>query len=386
MLQLPRLFVASSGSKQPAPVEPSWVIDRLVVAGPDFGADGREVVVGLDALGGLALHAESEDLLPSLRAHLAHAEVTGQRRRIACASSDATGLWLFAVELVEQLPDAPGINDAVYLYGTLYPASDAAAEGVRGQLTSTRADLLRGFVDGFDHAFRFPPDEAERAPRAFHLLLPGDRPDALAQGNGIVLAYPIVDTALLGEHAGNDLALMGVVHDLLAAMRTEIGKLPAIPVPDRSAALDALRAEGWDIDERTNVAKKAPDGGFFGRLFAEREEIPLPTQATLEAYAALARETLAHVAGWPTATSRALFARVGAAGSTRRTIAQRPPPAAPPVPSAPSIAARAPRKDWMRDFLDAHEAPRLTPVRPEPARPEPTRPDPARPDWMSDFD
>ncbi len=418
--ELPRLFVASSADTaevSQAPVAASWVIDRLVIAGPDFGADGREVIVGLDALGGLALRsAEGQGdpdgdgaLLSSMRAHLAHAEITSQRRRVACASADGSGLWLMAIELFEQLPDAPGVNDAVYLYGTLYPAWDAAVPGIRGQLTTTRADVLRGFVDGFDWAFRYPPDESERVPRACHLLLPGDRPERLGEGRGLVLAYPLVDPALLGDHAGSDLALTSVLHDLLAALRTDLGVAhpSPLPVPDRAAALEALRADGWEIHEHDDVARRKPDSGFFGRLFADREEVALPAQATLERYAALARDALAKIPGWPSPTSRALFSRVGNAGPIRATLAARaaprapaptprphprPRPRPPPHPHArPHARARSP--EWMRDFLDQHAAhsPQLTPLRRPPSpspSPSPSSPPSStpRPDWMRDFD
>jgi len=331
-----------------------------------------------------------------MRAHLAHAELTGSCRRIACAASDGSGLWLLAIELVEQLPDAPGVNDAIYLYGTLFPAWDAAAPGVRGQLTTTRADVLRGFVDGFDHAFRYPPDASERVPRACHLLLPGDRPDQLAQGRGMVLAYPLVDTALIGDHAGSDLALTSLLHDLLAALRNDLGdtRRPPLPVPDRAAALDALRADGWEIDERADVARKKQDSGFFGRLFADRDEVPLPAQATLDRYAALARAALGHIPAWLSPASRALFARVGTAGPLLTTIAARAaPPALLPAPVIQRTPAPAAKRspDWMRDFIDQHaaHAPQLTPLRSPPTRaaPTPSTATPAqRPDWMRDFD
>src|SRR5688572_10764291 len=126
-MERPRFFIASDHTDNKddgldpagAPSEPAFVLDAFmhVTAGSASHA-ASEVITGLDALGALGLWSldTRDERLSSLRSHLTHAEVaTPQRRRIETARD---GLWLFALELIEQLPDAPGAIDPVYLYGT----------------------------------------------------------------------------------------------------------------------------------------------------------------------------------------------------------------------------------------------------------------------------
>lgn len=416
-MEWPRLFVPSSADDSDeltgAPSEPSWVLDAFVHV--TLGADAIEVLTGLDAMGALALHPldERHERLSSIRAHLAHAEVASPARRRVESARD--GLWLFALELVEQLPDAPGPNDPIYLYGTMWPAADPTMPGVRGQLACTRGDLLRGLVDGARWAFRFPPDEGERVPRAFHMLLPGDRADALATGRGLVLAYPAMDPGLIGSHAGNDLLVVDLTRDVLAALYADPDREPPagddepLPVTDRAAALSALEADGWEIDEADGVARrKDPEGGFLKRLVGGKTTTPLPREGGIDDFIAIAERELTRLPGWPTAASQALFARVGPwtggfgrtrlpavqAATSPRVPAPPEPPREParPAPRPPDRATpRARRDDWMQDFVSAHaeRRPQLTRVAPPPPRAAPTTtapPKSARPDWMKDFD
>jgi len=394
-MELPRFFLPSAhdvdGPEAP-PGEPVHVLDRLVHV-----SDGVAVerLVGLDAVGALVV-TDGDDrqaLLGSLRAHLAHAEVQSARlRRVEAARG---GLWLMTIELLEQLPDAPGPNDPVYLYGTLWPADDARALGQRGQLTTTRGDVLRGLVEGAAWAFTYPPDEHERVPRAFHLALPGDRADELAAGRGLVLAYPAADVALLGAHAANELQVLHLYHDVLAALRVDVdhprdddaGGDP-LPVPDLTDVVKDLVDDGWTVAaDRRSATRAAPRAGFLSRLFGGRETMALPAPATVEDYTRRARRELERLAAWPSPASRALFARFGPWDGTKAPLATRSPRATPtspdPSPSAPvarppsgsGAAPRAARDEWMRDFVGEHapHRPRLTPVR-------------GRPDWMKDFD
>jgi len=402
-MERPRFFIASEHSDDPpAPSEPAFVLDSFVHV-----ASGKavEVLTGLDALGSLGLWPldARDERLSSLQAHLTHAEVaTPARRKIESATD---GLWLFALELVEQLPDAPGANDPVYLYGTLWPADDPSAPGQSGQLTSTRGDVLRGLVEALRWAFLYPPDPNERTPRAFHLMLPGDRADAIAAGRGLVLVYPAMDPGLLLEHAGNELQILQIFHDLLAALYKDADRVrprhpddnpEPLPVPDRQAFLDDLEGHGWELDAASGSAtQRGDDGGFFKSLFGSKTRIKLPAQATIEDYTRRARAELARLASWPSPASEALFARVAPwTGTIASPRAPMPTPTAPKAPAPPASASptagprRAAQGDWMKDFVAAHtpERPQLTPVRPAaPARTDAPRRS-GRPDWMKDFD
>ncbi|MCC6623936.1 MAG: hypothetical protein IT385_21950 [Deltaproteobacteria bacterium] len=409
-MELPRFFLPSAhdvdGPEAP-PGEPVHVIDRLVHV-----RDGAPVerLVGLDSLGALVAHDvdHREALLGSIRAHLAHAEVQSARvRRVETAPG---GLWLMAIELLEQLPDAPGPNDPVYLYGTLWPADDPLVAGRRGQLTTTRGDVLRGLVEGLAWAFRYPPDEGERVPRAFHLALPGDRAEVVRGGRGIVLADPATEPALLGAHASNEIQALHLYHDVLAALRGDAdhdGDAGGpLPVPDLTGFVKDLVDQGWTIaDDQRSATREAPAAGFFKRLFGGRESVELPAPANVEDYARRARAELARLDAWPTPSSEALFTRVGpwsgALGGSSRTIpaarASSPLPAATSAEPAPrpaprpigAAAPRASRDEWMRDFVIEHAPrhPRLTPVRPPPPPAPLSRPaERGRPDWMKDFD
>jgi len=412
-MELPRFFLPSAhdveGELAP-PTEPTFVLDLFVHT--RAGEAPREVMTGLDALGALSLHEADrrDERLGSIRQHLAHAEVGGAGLRRVEAG--AGGLWLFAVELLEQLPDAPGANDTLYLYGTLWPADAPASPGVRGQLTTTRADVLRGLVEAERWAFRYPPDEAERVPSAYHLMLPGDRAEVVRAGQGLVLAYPAMDPELLGSHAGNELQVLGFFHDVLAALRRDEehdgASEDVLPVPDVTGFVNDLVAQGWVLSEDGRSATRERDGaGFFQRLFTAKETIELPAPATIADYARRARAELARLPGWPSAASEALFSRVapwtGALARTSPSVPTRAvtTPRAPEATAAATPAPRPPcattgglarpsRDEWMQDFLGQHagRAPELSRVKPtRPVRPEPIPTQrPARPDWMKDFD
>ncbi len=390
-MEFPRFFLPSESEATTAS-EASYVLDSFHLGGVG------EVMVGLDAAGALLLEPLDNpgERLPSIRAHLAHAEVaTASKRGLDAAPG---GLWLMALDLVEQLPDAPGVNDPIYLYGTLYMAS-GDGRGTRGQLTATRGDLLRGVLEGLPWAFRYPPDAHDRIPRAFHALLPADRAEAIEGGHGLVLAYPAMDPALFGDHAGNELAVLAMLHDTLAALladpeRDGSARSP-LPVPDRAVFVSDLEARGWTIEEDEDGAawatREPVEGGLLKRLFGGKERLAIPPQATVELYAERVRAELGGLTGWPSRASRALFARVQSpymGDTSRRGVpviamprppAHEPPPPPPPRPP-PADLIRARRDEWMQDFVGQHRQhqPRLTPLGAEPRA--------KRPDWMKDFE
>jgi hypothetical protein len=380
-------------------------VDLLVLASP--AGDAREWVIGTDALGSLlAVPASERAQLPaSVQAQLAHHEVASGRRPRQLA---ARGLFLFAVELAEHPASDEGLNDPVYLYGTLSgPWGEAGAQRVPGQLALTRGDLLEGFVQGAPHAFRYaaPPERGE-PPRAFHALLPGDRPELLAEGEGLVLAYPVVPAELQEGHAANGAQVASLLHDVLLQLQEDVRKgggggplaalaSLALPVPSRALAIAELELDGWSVqgDVATRRSGRRGLAGKVADWLGER--MAVPREAPPSEFLSLAGQALSALPGWPGEAQRALRARVhrGGAGAPATGPAPRaaPAPMRPVPPRAPAAPAR--KEDWMRDFLAVHAPaggppPRLTRMRQAPARPAPPAPrgpGAPRPEWLADF-
>lgn len=272
------------------------------------------------------------------------------------------------------LPDAPGLNDALYVYGLMY--APQAKSPVEGQLTVTRGDLLGALVDGVLHAFAYPPDA--HGSRAVHALLPGDRADMLALGRSIILALPLAPTWLPECPLSNDLVAAQLLYDVLAALRRELGVKDPLPVPSRATIEAELVAQGWKIEG--DEAVRAKSTGLLGALRGS-EKKRLPRQGTLDELVAEARAALTNLPGVPTAEALALRARVGGRQRIKTPIA--PTPVQLPPPAQPRPRVESDRGEWMRDFVDAHRAP---------SRPPPRVSTPARaiskeatPAWMEDF-
>src|SRR5689334_4305837 len=99
----------------------------------------RELIVGTDANGGIVVTAERERLGQRARGELAFHEAASGR----VLGLDTDTLYVFDLQAIEVLPDAPGPNGALYVYGLMYgpyPAhADMPVVAVEGQLTVTRA-------------------------------------------------------------------------------------------------------------------------------------------------------------------------------------------------------------------------------------------------------
>ncbi|MBN1206629.1 MAG: hypothetical protein JXB05_17230 [Myxococcaceae bacterium] len=440
----PRYFVPHA-STPAEPVRPDAaavvnVVDTFRLEGGYLGE--QEWIVGLDAVGQLqAVPATERGLLPaSAQAQLAHHEVTSGRcpRRIAAAE-----LFFFAVELVEHPADAEGVNDPVYLYGTLMgPWPGAVLERFPGQLTVTRGAVLAGLAHGASDVFFYAQDpESKTAPRSYHALLPGDRPELLAEGRGLVLAYPAVPPDMQTRNAANDPLVGQILYDVLSQLQEdarehggpELLSTMELPVPSRVMAIADLETRGYEVNGDVAILRKQR-GGLVGKLagLLSAEKIKVPPEASPPEFLELARRALGALPGWPNEAERVLRAlcRPGSGtsplgGLTPRISipnsagARQPiPPRPPPPPARPS--------DWMNDFLDAHAhtqgpKPKLTRSRPAipaikprapaassassapewlsdfgpspppaaPARREPAAAEPApkkKPDWMSDFE
>jgi hypothetical protein len=362
----------------------------------------QEWLVGIDAVGTVhVVPASQRDMLPAAtRAQLTHHEVASGRtpRRIAAAE-----LYFFAVDLVEHPSDAEGFNDPVYLYGHLSgPWPGDTPLRVPGQLTVTRGDMLAGLVHGAQDAFHYlPTQESPSATRGYHALLPGDRPEVLAQGRGLVLAWPAVPPELQVGNASNGPMVARMLHDVLTQLQEDAhangGPAPLaameLPVPSRAMAIAELELKGYEVKgDVATLRRNHP--GLLTRMaeWLRAEKVKVPREATASEFIEVARRALDALPGWPTETERVLRALVRPGGgaplppaSPRLApaavpAAQRPlPPRAPPKPPRPD--------DWMKDFLDAHAAahpgaakPKLTRAKPAPS---PAKPGPSS--WMADF-
>jgi hypothetical protein len=410
-------FVASAGSRRdPIADDPATVEDVRCLVRLRGRHGERELVIATELGGGIRVFGDRDRLPHRARAQLAFHEVASGR----VLELDADELHVLDLQTLEMLPDAPGPNDALYLYGAMrgpYPAAlGAPAAAVDGQLTVTRADLLGGLIDGVGQAFAYAPDA--HGARCVHALLPGARASEIDRGHGIVLALPLVPGWLLDGAVPNDLVAAQILHDVLGALRVDLGTqadAAPLPVPSRAALERRLVAAGWRIEG--DEAVRAKGRGILGSLLKGEDRWTLPRQGTLDELVAEARAVLARVPDVPTAEAAALRRRsarpasapgpvaaapmVAAAGIPRvvaavpavvatgipRVVPAPAPPgasASAPGPSAPRPRVATERTEWMKDFVEAHRSP---------ARPPPRLATPARaispaaiPPWMADFD
>jgi hypothetical protein len=408
----PRYFVphAATPAEPVAPDATSVVnvVDTFCLEKGYLGYLGeQEWIIGLDAVGQmLAVPASERGQLPaSAQAQLAHHEVASGRtpRRIT-----ATELFFFSVELVEHPADEEGANDPVYLYGALMgPWPGEGLARVPGQLTVSRGAVLAGLAHGANDAFLYAQDpESKTAPRGYHMLLPAERPELLAQGRGLVLAYPAVPVDMQGHNAANDRLVADILHDVLEQLQQDAREHagPALlqqlelPVPSRIQAIAELESRGYEVSGDVATLHK-PRGGLVGKLagLLGGEKVKVPPEAAAPEFLELARRALGALPGWPNDAERALRAltRPGGGmlvgpGSAIPPVTARPvsvprniPPRPPPLPPRPS--------DWMNDFLDKHtpahgSKPKLTRSRSSiPALPPKPQGPAQPPGWLSDF-
>jgi hypothetical protein len=366
----------------------------------------QEWIAGLDVVGQLiAVPGSDRGQLPaSVQAQLAHHEVTSGRapRRIA-----ATEFFFFSVELVEHPADAEGVNDPVYLYGTLIgPWPGDALTRVPGQLTVSRGAVLSGLVHGAADAFVYAQDaESKTAQRSYHALLPGDRPEIIAEGRGLVLAYPAVPAEMQAGNAANDRLVADILHDVLDQLQEsacehggpELLRQMEFPVPSRIQAIAELETRGYEVNGDVATLRR-PRGGLVGKLagLIGGEKVKVPREATAPEFIELARQALGALPGWPNDAERTLrpLIRPGNSAPTRTGIAaspaSRPPMTQRPIPPRPPPAPARP-DDWMKDFLDAHAhakgaKPKISRSRPSIPAIKPTPPAASgSPEWLADF-
>ncbi|WP_201756643.1 hypothetical protein [Corallococcus silvisoli] len=411
----PRYFVPHAASPVEAvPCDAAEVVHAVDAFRLDPAYLGEsEWFVCTDVVGQLQVIPGSERarLPASVQAQLALHEVASGRlpRRLA-----ATELYFFSIELVEHPADAEGFNDPVYLYGTLSgPWPGPNAQRMKGQLTVTRGDVLAGFAHATPDAFQYVKDaESRDAPRAYHALLPGDRADQLAQGKGLVLAWPAVAAELQAHNVANGAQVASVLHAVLAQLQADAraNQGPAalasleLPVPSRAMAIADLELKGYEV--KGDIATPRPTkGGLVGKLagWIQDTSVRVPREAPPPEFLELARRVLPMLPGWPTETERTLRTHVlaGTQSPSRPSSNTLPPgttaPRAPtPPPSLPPRLQTRPvgSSEWMVDFLDAHDKPggaqpHITRLQPKPEpRPAPKpkpKPQVAKASWKMDF-
>ena len=396
---LPKYFLSRAGEPNPArqPQSPSHVVDCFRIS--NSYTVGQEWIVTTDSLGNLqALPDGNRAHLPAeVQTELAWFEMSGHGKR----QIEAAEVYLFYLQVMEQLPEAPGLYDLIYLYGTLfgpYPSASPIA-GVEGQLTITRADLLEGMLLGAEFPFRFAGD-GEGAPRCFHLPLCADGADEIRQGRSVVMAYPLLPPELILTDVTNELFACRLIYDTLYALKEDAAEERishplnqiTLPVPSRAILEQQLQAEGYEIKDDKAVRKANRDdaeSGLLATVFRKllSESLKLPPEGCPEDFVELARLTLKALPGWPTARAFALRNLIKPVphAPSHRTI--NPPPVSPqPVFSRP----RLPRKtepvtndppNWVQDFIVTHQ-------RSNAAKPHLTSNFPSdtnSPDWMKDF-
>lgn len=404
----PRYFVPHA-STPAEPVRPD--ASALVNVVDTFRLEVRylgeqEWIIGLDAVGQLmAVPGSARSELPaSAQAQLAHHEVASGRspRRIA-----AHELFFFTVELVEHPEEAEGANDPVYLYGNLIgPWPGEEMKRVPGQLMVSRGSVLAGLVHGAAEAFVYAPDaESKTLQRSYHGLFPGDRPEVIAEGRGLVLAYPAVPEELQTRNAVNDRLVADILFEVLTQLQEdarehsgpELLRQMELPVPSRIQAIAELETRGYEVNGDVAILRK-PRGGLVGKLagMLNAEKVKVPQQATAAEFVELARRALAVLPGWPNDVERTLrpLIRAGNSAPVRAGGIPNIPAASTPVAqkSIPPRPAPPPARpnDWMKDFLNAHTPPggtkkaKISRSRPNiPALPPKKSNQP--PEWLSDF-
>lgn len=424
---LPRYFVSRQNDDSFADcvstLDPCHAIDSFFIGGRHMVE--REWVVTIDSAGYLkATDGEKLGSLPAeVQQDLAFNEVIGSA---ASRTLDSSAVYLFYLEALEQPPETPGINDPVYLYGTLYgpfPApSGESARGIPGQLTINRIDLLAGLVDSAKFAFNYQAISGSQTQRCFNLLLPGDREEEIAQGKGLVMAYPLMPAEVVMGEPWNEIVVCGLVFDVLSALKDDLEKEKVnhplrnttLPVPNRTWVIQQLETNGWAV--KGNVATRLPGANIgmnkmlsmaLGTLI--KDKMTIPPQGSIDDYIALAEMTIRNLPGFPPSRLKALRNRVRAVSPEARAQGSR-------AKTAPAQAARTPKgqtfpaqignsppaktADWMQDFIAGHRPAgsgetRLTTMSglannragatPVSAKRAETKLN-AKPDWMSDFD
>lgn len=388
---LPRYFVGHADSlnteENTTESDPLHVIDSFFIGASHL--EEREWIVTVDHLGNLrALPRDNRNLYPeALQNELAFNEISRSSRDSRLI--EASEVFLFNLQLVEQVSSAPGWNDPVYLYGTLYKMAPSypgkPSAGIKGQLTVTRGDILDGLVTGSEYAFRYNGfgGGAGSFSRCFQMMLPGDTEAEIRGGAGVVLAYPLFPPELLVTDVANEIIVSQLVYDLLTSLKEDLKReqinhpllAALLPVPNRFELEQNLKSEGYKIDGDTAFKKRDSAEGFkgflasvFGALMSDN--LTLPPEGKTEEFLALARETMRHLQNdFPTPRIIALRNCLKAAARLDGRQYTTPPHVPYPInipqnstpPRVPPVRVKIQKRAssdqppaWMQDFISAH--------------------------------
>ncbi len=422
---LPRYFVARADAPEPvlgqAPPAIMQIIDSFLTGGRHRAE--TEHIVGVDALGNLQICSMSEarQFDELLQNQMTFNEISADgRRRMLCVSR----FYLFALQLLEQPGDSPGINDPVYLYGKLFGVYPDAPNSlaVEGQLTVTRADILSGIVEGEKYGFTYAAGSnySSMPTRCFHLMVPGDSESELNRGAGIVVVYPLPTAELAAADSANESVTKQMLFDILQSLKKDIktNNLKSglskvdLPVPSRHCLESDLQARGYVIKGNTAIRKVPGVGPFdgvleslFGKLV--RDKLDLPPEGSLSEFMELARLALKETLGWPperTKTTARLCRLASMEEIERASKCNVPTPVrqsktprgsakgddsaqrcVPTVQSQGNAPANRGVPNWMKDFMSAHKSNSAATTTSTTSQNGKRRP-PEKVDWMKDFD
>lgn len=232
-----------------------------------------ELIVGLDL--GRVIRVipghRRDELSPRAKAQLAF---FGERPKPVIATEQ---LYLLDVQAVERTEDEPGADDSLFLYGMLrgpYPSAlDEGVVAVDGQLRTSRGAVLHGLALGTHGAFA--TEGGACGSRVVHAIVPGGP----VETPSVVLAFPLVP---MGDDATNELVAAQLFHDVIGALRTDLGDDLAndpVPVPSRARHERELERAGWVIQGEYAVQKSA---GRPASLFKPAKKQRLPREAKLD--------------------------------------------------------------------------------------------------------
>jgi hypothetical protein len=411
---IPRFFSGrpdASRNDYPHEIDPTQVIDSFFVSGRVVTE--QEWAVTVDPYGRLQgwVINDSTVLPPELQSQLTYNDVAHDSR-VRCL--DARTFYLFHMQLLEQPADAPGLNDPVYLYGTLYgPYPEAGSDpcpGIEGQLTVTRADLLDGIVNGNMYSFKSAPEGgAGPAQRTFNILLPGDRDEEINSGRGLVMMYPLHPAEMINTGTANEIVVSQLLYDVLSSLKDDLVRNKVnnplrnmiLPVPNRYVMEQDLIAQGYKIKNGVAIRSKLVStnqfsgvlASVFGDMAADRLE--LPPEASVDDLIAIAKDVINRLPGWPPSRTRILRDRCQPVSADVRMRAANSAPLRAPIihtpqkpeqHHAPHVVPGKPAPSqqpdaWMQDFMQSHRKegappPRITTL---------AQPRKHNPEWQNDF-
>lgn len=391
-VNLPRYFVSRADSPPAVTLAEQFIPLHAL---DNFFAGGRhlqeqEWIVSMDASGVLrATNGDNIDALGNdIQTQIAFSEVANEGKiRLV----ETIEFYLFNIQLMEQAAGSPGLNDPVYLYGTLHGPYPQSASGealaVDGQLTVTRADLLDALVQGAKYKFKAQGGGADEGTTTgmYHMVLAGDRNEETIRGAGYIFAYPLLPPDMMLYGSSNEMLISQYLYDILSGIRDDLEeenlKLPLrkmrLPVPNRIALEQDLEAQGYMIKGDTAIRKPSASGGLQGMVQSvfgsgRQDKLELPAQGSLTDFINLTEQVINSIPGWPPERTRIMRGKILPASSEVRmrakgTTALRPreikiphsSSAPAPAVNTPSTTggtrARQQPPGWMHDFIAQHQ-------------------------------